>query len=54
VIKRRNQLETGGQIINQLIAKKGIIYFSIANQVHILSLIPVLDFFRLGLVDYLL
>jgi hypothetical protein len=53
VIKRGNQAEAINKVINQLAAEKGIIYLSIANQIHILSLIPILDFFRLGLVDYL-
>ena len=52
MIKRRNQIETGNQIVDQRTTENSIIYLSIANQIHILSLIPVLDFFRLGLVNY--
>jgi len=52
MIKRRNHIEAENQIINQLAAEKCIVYLSIVNQIYVSSLVPILDFFRLALIDY--
>ena len=52
MIKWRNHTETENQIINQLAAEKCVVYLSIADQIHVLSLVPGLNLFGFGLVNY--